>query len=98
MNAEGLLASWQKHHGALSPKHRELFLSRVEVAQIIEYLNAAIQYYLPYHPWLKRLLYRLRSDAQTALKRLHPYRLRNPQCETLGEKSTILQRAAELGR
>ena len=72
MDAKGLLAAWQKHHGPLSPEHREQFLARPEVVQIIEYSNAAIQHYLPYHPRLKRLLHRLRNDGRTAVKRTLP--------------------------
>lgn len=69
MNSKGLLAEWQKHHGPLAPEHREQFLARPEVVEITEYSNAAIQHYLPYHPRLKRLLHRLRSDGRTAVKR-----------------------------
>lgn len=72
MDAKGLLIAWQHHHGVLSPKHRALFLTRPEVEQITEYSNAAIQNYLPYHPRLKRLLQRLRSDGRTAVKKTPP--------------------------
>ena len=78
MDAKGLLVAWQQHHGGLSPQHRALFLTRPEVEQITEYSNAAIKNYLPYHPRLKRLLQRLRSDGRTAVKKTPP----KPRAET----------------
>ena len=72
MDAKGLLLAWQRHHGALSPQHRALFLTRPEVEQIIEYSNAAINSYLPYHRRLRQLLQRLRSDGRTAVKKTPP--------------------------
>ena len=72
MDAKGLLLAWQRHHGALSPQHRALFLTRPEVERITEYSNAAIKTYLPHHRRLTQLLQRLRSDGRTAVKKTPP--------------------------
>jgi hypothetical protein len=72
LNGLGLLKAWQEHHGQLTPEFQREFLARPEVEQITEYSNAAIQNYLPYHPRLKRLLQRLRSDGRTAIKKTPP--------------------------
>ena len=69
MTPLGLMKAWEAHHGALKPEHQREFLSRPEVAQILEYSKAAIEFHLPFHPRLKRLLQRLRRDGRAAVKK-----------------------------
>ncbi len=72
MTPLGLMRAWEAHHGALKPEHQREFLSRPEVVQILEYSKAAIEFHLPFHPRLKRLLQRLRMDGRAAVKKTPP--------------------------
>lgn len=72
MTPEELLSAWQRHHGALSSSLQAEFLSRLELTQILEYSNAAIEFHLPFHPKLKRLLQRLGGDRRVAKMKTLP--------------------------
>jgi hypothetical protein len=72
MNTRGLLKVWQEIHGPLTRGHREEFLARVEVVEIVKYPSRPIYNYLPDHPKLLDLLERLRANAAIEGKKPQP--------------------------